>query len=201
MFVSSAIPTSALVAVVVQTPSSQAYTGVPFSIMPVHLTGTRPFRAIAWPSISEFIKYAGFSLITPIAKSLDLAGLVSALTSASPSNLCAETVITVPTGCSISVVYFSAKSAYCACVAVPLKNTAVKFPEASLAAIVFGVAAVEAGRPVPPTSTLVALVAVPTKDVACISANLSSALPILYTDVVSGYIPAMVLTAGAFLLP
>ena len=50
------------------------------------------------------------------------------------------------TGCSWSVAYFSAKSAYCACVAVPVNKFATKFPEPSLTATVLLVAAVEAER-------------------------------------------------------
>ena len=38
------------------TPFSHAYTGIPFCIAPVQRTGTRPLRAIAWPSDSAFIK-------------------------------------------------------------------------------------------------------------------------------------------------
>lgn len=70
--------------------------------------------------------YAGLALTTPTA----LCPIEQAVTSFSPPM---ET--TVPTSYSASARYFSARSAYLAAVAVPLKILAVIFADASLAAI------------------------------------------------------------------
>src|SRR6056300_1055738 len=117
LFVSKAIPTIGPVPIVLATPLSVANTACPFVTLPTTLTGTRPTSAIACPSEPLFIKYAGSVDITP-AMYCELA--LAAVVSASP-----PTVITVPGKYASSVVYFSAKSAYCADVASPLNTLVV----------------------------------------------------------------------------
>ena len=107
--------------------------------------------------IAEFIKYAGSADTTPIGYESNNVGAAS---NPGSSHMC----ITVPTGHVFSVVYFSAKSANLALVAIPSKISAAIVLLLSRTAIVDACAVSLAYvyvLPVNPTLNLLASSAVP----------------------------------------
>jgi hypothetical protein len=106
----------------------------PFLTDPTTLQGTFPRNATASPSESLFIRYAGLVDITPAT--LVSSSIVVIVISLTPPN-----TTTVPGSYSESASYFSAKSAYRACVAIAVITLAEKLPDEFLATIVLGVLA------------------------------------------------------------